>query len=274
MSILVAGGGQLGGYIASRLRQQGLEVYMAGRSVSTSVPSCKVDLCDHESVKALLEDIKPECIIVTAFDFTLDEISNVLLIDNLLRCISDTGTEPKIIYFSSCAEYGTLKLDKSGFSESDAPNPISKYGEIKAKVAEHLASRYELLDILRIFNLYSRNMPPGCFVGRLWEAILANDKSEFEFSYYEDVRDYFNFNLLGEVVENLVSRTASVGIVNVCSGTGIRISDLAREIVAKSRRLDFRLVLNAELPYGELPVSVGLTEKMELLGVSPKPLTY
>jgi nucleoside-diphosphate-sugar epimerase len=210
---------------------------------------------------------------LTAFDFSCDVSNNLTMINNVVTSKAFKQLKPKIIYYSSCAEYGASDNKNYKYKETAIQNPISKYGATKAIITNHLIKNIEDCSVLRIFNPYSRNLSNRFFLGRLWETInQEKPKREFIISCANDIRDFFNLILLNTTVEKLILRDESVGILNIASGQGITISNLAQTIIQRFAPDKIEIIIDDTTPNSAAPFSIGSTEKLLSLGISIKEL--
>ena len=277
LDVLVIGSGFLGRRLAEYLRIRGLNVGVASRSSpSTTLNSFKLDLLDSHSIGNTLRSSTPDCIILTAFNFSLDSEVNLKMVRNLLVQLSVENQKPKFIYYSTSAEYGSLESPRSNFSEDSPQNPVNKYGEIKALITNELAAELERHNILRIFNPYSTEMPEKYFLGKIWREIRQIQKAKsglvrsIDLSYHSDVRDFIDLQSLFDVTENIVNRNDDIGILNVASGTGTKISDLTEMLITKYCEGRLSLKLDESKPFSSLPYSIGDVSKLISLGIIPK----
>lgn len=274
--VLIIGAGFLGSRLYDHLRAKHWNTTLASRSrTKTSGTFYKLDLLDQHSVLNVIKANQPNFIVMTAFDFSCDKTQNLNMVENLIRAASALKQPPRLIYYSTSAEYGSLDSDVNSFTENSPLNPQSAYGEIKALISRRLSAEFEKLDILRIFNPYSPQLPERYFVGRIWREIQQTKLSKndhpqtIHLKYHSDIRDYFNLNYLFEVTAALFTRKEPAGILNIASGKGITIADLTEAMIA--RYCPGKLVpqLDASFPISALPYSVGSVTKLKSLGIRP-----
>jgi nucleoside-diphosphate-sugar epimerase len=276
--VLVVGAGFIGRRIAQYLWGQNIAVTLASRSSSSKEPNClHLDLSDPKSISKVLCDVKPCCIVLTAFDFLADRCRNLAMIDNFISSLSHTGTDARVIYLSSSAEYGTLSCPSDAFTEQSPLNPVNEYGEIKAQISANLKSGVNQCNVLRLFNPYSDELPEKYFVGRLWASIFAarasdRNKTQFSLKCHSDVRDFFDFDLLYRITENIIVRDDDVGILNVSTGIGTRVLDLAQGLIDLYCPGKIELNIDYQHPNSSLPYSIGDTGKLASLGFVSKKL--
>ena len=174
-----------------------------------------------------------------------------------------------LIYASSAAVYGNLKLGDDLNSEIDLLSPYAsdKYMlEIYAKTA---FKNYQLSSIgLRFFNVYGPRQDPtnpysgviSIFVDRL----LRSDKIIINGGY--QTRDFIYVNDVVEAIYKsvvLAKNTVVCEQINILTGKSVSIDELATMLMKK-------IAVNVEKEYSILPAgdpegSEGTTEKMENL---------
>ena len=121
-------------------------------------------------------------------------------------------------------------------------------------------------------------MPGKYFLGKIWREIRQMQKAEsglvrsIDLSYHSDVRDFINLQSLFEVTENIVRRNDDIGVLNVASGTGTKISDLTEMLITKYCIGRLSLKLDESKPFSSLPYSIGDVSKLISLGIIPKKL--
>lgn len=177
----------------------------------------------------------------------------------------EAGNIP-VVYASSCAVYGdTTQLP---LKESQLIRPLSSYGCDKLAVelnAYALGQNYQLPTLgLRFFNLYGpRQNPQSPYSGVITKFInkLKDNKQPIIFGDGYQTRDFIFVNDVVRAVVKAMDVVSTEGeVVNVCTGIGISINQLAFEI-AKLMKKDIAPVYEAKRSYDILH-SVGSTEKM------------
>jgi len=155
---------------------------------------------------------------------------------NLLESLSNINYT-KFIYASSSEVYGTT--NKIPFSEDQIPFAASPYSLTKL-MAEELIKTYSNIKnkpytIMRLFNFYGDDMPENFFYSQLINALKRNE--EFNMTGGEQIRDFLPIEQVLEYIIKISDTNKSDQIlVNVCSGTGIKLKDFAREIAKKMNK--------------------------------------
>jgi nucleoside-diphosphate-sugar epimerase len=164
--ILVFGAsGAIGTAFLEKSKLSGMSVI----GVSRGDPKDKSIISTDYQTTSVLEIIKtysPKQIIISIgtassnpnVDSTLinDEFRSI---GSIISAIDQSNVSSHVSLLSSSAVYGDTKKELS--SESDILNPISKYGESKAKIEllalQHSKNSSFTLDVLRVFSVYGKN---------------------------------------------------------------------------------------------------------------------
>jgi len=135
----------------------------------------------------------------------------------------------RIVLAGSSAEYGTAQ----GVIDENVPaQPHTSYGRAKyaATVAALTLARAELADaiVLRPFLVYGPGQQGGMFVPA---AIRACERGEpFEMSEGQQERDFVFVRDVAAAFLAACAVSASARVINVASGTPVRLLDVARAI--------------------------------------------
>lgn len=144
----------------------------------------------------------------------------------------------RILVAGTCFEYG---LAEGLLPEWTPVRPVTAYATAKAKLHDQLSSYLSQsgeswLTWLRLFYVHGAHQPPPSLRGALSAAIARGDRV-FPMSKGDQVRDYLAVERMGEVIAKIAvsaQREPSPEVLNVCSGTPVRILDLVREWVRES----------------------------------------
>lgn len=150
------------------------------------------------------------------------------------RRLFDRYKNKRIIYASSSSAY-----------EPDLnPYAASKY------ILEELAARYSDTLGLRLHTVYSDTPRPGMFFDK-----LLNGTLEYTTNHY---RDFVHIEDVLDAIEILIKKTHISGVIDVGSGTPVKISKLAPDVPIR---------LNTT---GEREWTCANIEKLRTLGYKPK----
>lgn len=246
MRVLVTGDtGFLGSQVVRELTERGHEVTGLSRSGGTGAIAC--DLTDAEATTGALEGEEFDAVVHLAGISTPAECerdptrafeANTRATWNLLEAVTGEGGCGKFVHGSTAAVYGT----RDGvLAESLPPAPATTYGASKA-AAEILAEQYGRwtetpVAVARLFNLTGPGMPATTLPGEVGRAIAtaeANGDPEvgIEIRNPGHKRDFLDVRDAARAIALLVEEDLE-GRVNVCSGTGVSVS----EVIEAFRRL-------------------------------------
>lgn len=187
---------------------------------------------------------------------------NIDLSLNVIK-LCDKAEIGRIIMFGSAMEYGN---STNSISEDFAVDPTSIYGAAKASsviMARTFAGSLGIgLAVIRPFGIYGPYEGFHKVIPQMIRACLVNES--LGLTQGEQVRDYLYVEDLCNAVE-LILRKATVefkSIFNVCSGTGVTIRDIGKEILHLTGKSD------NILRFGEKEYRVD--ENMYIVGSSDK----
>jgi GDP-4-dehydro-6-deoxy-D-mannose reductase len=149
----------------------------------------------------------------------------------------------RVLVVGSAEQYGAVRDDELPVRESTVLRPITPYGETKV-AAERLAldaHQAHGLGVVcaRAFNHTGPGQAPTFLVPGLAARIAVAERSgadEIALGNGDPVRDYSDVRDVVRAYALLVEHGTPGEIYNVCSGRGVRVGDLAADLVARSRR--------------------------------------
>lgn len=287
-TLITGGAGFLGSALANRLVREGhtvlvLDDLTAGdaRQLDPAVLLTRGDVRDVPKLWSLLQQVDcvyhlaarvrvPESIYYPR-DYNEVNVGGTVAVMEAMR---DTGVR-RVVFTSSAALYG--EQSQQPIKESQPPSPNSPYGVSKIAAEYYVSTLGALYEIetvsLRIFNAYGpgQDLPPshppvipqllrqGQTGGSL--VILGDGTQTRDFVYVQDVVDAL---LLAATVAG-----ANRAVINIGSGRGIAINDLA-QMVGNVTGREIGLLHNQGHSGGvsRLVADVSLAEK--LLGWRPR----
>lgn len=280
--LITGGGGYLGSKLAEVFVQCGAKItlldinfnHLAESMIvnNENVNKLHVDITDKIKLSAICAEVKPEyifhfCALLNRDrDFILyDKLYNVNVNGTLnlleaLQSINYTG-----FYYSSSSEvYGTT--NESPFHEKQVPNPASPYSLTKL-MAEDLIKTFSTIHqkpftILRIFNFIGLDMPENFFINQLLSSLKREE--HFQMTGGKQIRDFIHIDqLLAAIIAISKSGISNAETINICSGNGTMLKELAVDIAQKLNRT--HLLRIGALPYRENEVweMVGANEKLK-----------
>ena len=252
MNLAITGGaGFIGSHMAEYLVKQNHKVLVIDnlkngnldnlKTIKNEIEFFKVDILDYESLKNILKNIDGvfhEAGLTSVKDsFTKQKEYhdvNVKGTENLFKLAKEFGF--KVVFASSASVYGMSK--KIPIAENSERNPINPYGKTKFD-AEILSEQYAKMNTsiigLRYFNVYGlrQNIEYSGVITKFLERIAEN-KPPIIHGDGLQIRD---FVYVGDVVKaNLAAMQSKTehAIINIGSGMGVSINDLANIIIKLS----------------------------------------
>lgn len=286
-ALVTGGAGFIGSHIAGRLISTGMETAViddlsVGKEeyVPKGAAFYKGSILDGEVLKEALmgADVvfhnAARVSIRDSFEGVCrDAETNVMGTVRLLHACARAGVR-KVVYASSMAVYGN---DSNGvLKEKSSPlAPLSPYGVGKLAGEQYgmLMSEYYGFDFaaLRYFNTFGARQTFTPYVGVITIFInaLLEGRSPVVFGGGAQTRDFIHVDDVAEANVRMMSNTANRAIINVGTGHGTKVVDIARLLIDRINR-DIAPEY-AEAPMGEPADSVAdVTAMRETIGFTPK----
>ena len=257
--------GFIGSHLLKRLVKEGCNVHISIRQDSSlwriekfknDFITHKIDLIDFETVKSLIQQIKPNIIFHLAsygVDYRQQNIYraidvNVIASANLFEAfLANNGH--KFIYTGTCLEYGHKSVPVSEF---DALVPIGIYGATKTSSVHILSNMTTSMEsgkliVLRPTGVFGEYEGIHKFVPQVIDKLI--NKTPVEMTPGEQMRDYIYIDDLIDayILAAVVPLENKMEIINIGSGKGIAMKDFALMI---SKQID---VSNNLLQFGAVP---------------------
>jgi len=266
--VLITGGnGYLGSFLKKELLKYTTDIYILSNSGVATERDFIVDITDAKALQEIISSIQPDVVYHLAAlidrnrDFSIyPEMYrvNVEGTSNLINALQLTQCQ-HIIFTSSSEVYGN---NSSPFHENLLPKPVSPYSLSKAMAELLLQTRLNNTKlnytIARIFNFYGPGMSENFFINEMVNTLKKGN--DFKMTLGEQYRDFL-------YVDDVVSALVQIGgnenvygeMLNVCSGEGTKIKDIALEV---QKYFEAKVLLGA-LPYRE-------NEVWEMIGDATK----
>ncbi|MDR3502835.1 MAG: NAD-dependent epimerase/dehydratase family protein [Legionella sp.] len=279
--LVTGGAGFLGSHLVDFLIENGHEVtviddFSTGTYEHPKAQTIKTNILNEERVRPYFHNIDGcfhligiPSVIMTMEDWFHFHATNMQGSLIVFKLAIEAGKIP-VVYASSCAVYGDTPL--LPLKENQLVKPLSSYGCDKLAVelnAYALGKNYQLPTLgLRLFNLYGpRQAPESLYSGVITKFInkLKDNKSPVIFGDGTQTRDFIFVKDVVKALVNLMNKVNTDGdVVNVCTGKGISINQLAFEI-AKLMGKNVDPIHNPKRSY-DIMHSVGSVEKMHAFG--------
>jgi GDP-4-dehydro-6-deoxy-D-mannose reductase len=210
-----------------------------------------LDITDHDAVVARIAAERPDAVYHLAARSHVGEswgAGDALTRVNVggTRAVVDACIRAgvgRVLVVGSAEQYGAVHGDELPVRESTALRPITPYGETKV-AAERVAldaHRDHGLGVVcaRAFNHTGPGQPATFLVPGLAARIAVAERSgtdEIALGNGDPVRDFSDVRDVVRAYALLVDRGMPGETYNVCSGRGVRVGDLAADLVARSSR--------------------------------------
>ncbi len=277
--VLVTGGnGYLGSFLVKALEKENANVFVVSRNAELLYNHFAVDITDFDAINSVVQEIQPDIVFHLAANISRNRDFaiytdmakvNVMGTLNLLQALQNLDTH--FIFTSSSEIYGN---NESPFHENQLPKPVSPYSLSKVN-AEMLIQTYCLnhnkkFTNLRIFNFYGERMPEDFFIPQMINSLKREE--DFLMTKGEQTRDFLYVDDVVEALLLTATNTNSYNeTMNVCSGKGTKLSELATEVNEKMNA-KAKIILGA-IPYRDNEVweMIGDNSKIkQKLGFEPQ----
>ena len=288
-SALVTGGnGFIGRHLVNALRRRGVDVTTLGRKrPPESTDATHVDIdgsWDSGALDRALERRAPDCIFHLAGRArgTPDELAhaNVVLTNSLVRALTRTDVQAKLVVAGSAAEYGSAIRDGEPVCETAVGAPSSAYGAAKLAqtcvALDHGETTGRAVLVARIFNPLGAPMPAHLAIGDFATQIASLPQSggTLRVGNIDVRRDMIDVEHVATLLCDLAENPFACGVVNLCSGEAPRLRDLVAMLIEGFGRKVTIEVDEARLRGKELRTIVGSVERLAKLGRPPPPTDF
>jgi nucleoside-diphosphate-sugar epimerase len=232
--LLTGATGFVGRAVAGPLRAAGAQL----RAVS----SMDADLLKEGDARALLRDLRPTIVVHCAWYvahgkfWTAPENADWLEASTAFaRAFAELGGR-RFVGIGTCAEYADGDTaDDVPWKETRVVAPATPYGRAKADLAARLATMPIRTAWARLFHMFGAGEHPDRLVPSVARAL--KEGREARCASGRPVRDFCSTRFVGEALAAL-ALSGVTGPVNVASGQGRAIADVARFLGVASGRPD------------------------------------
>lgn len=280
MKVLLTGpSGFIGRHAIPYLQTAGCELHTVDiRPPGDAVPGTRqhaVDLLDARGVRELMKEIRPShllhfawCVTPGAFWRSPDNVRWLQASLDLIVAFLDCGGKRSVIA-GTCAEYDWTSGEI--LREHYTPvRPSSLYGASKAALQMMHARLASLAGSSfawgRIFHLYGPFEPESRLVPSVIRSILEGHVAKC--THGRQVRDFMHVDDVARAFVTLLCDSTE-GVVNVASGQGVEIAEVARLIADMLGRPDLLCLGALPEAAGDPPTLVGDAQRLHSLGFVP-----
>jgi nucleoside-diphosphate-sugar epimerase len=239
--ILISGAsGFLGSYITKILNNQNIEYLVLSRNKYISHnKTCNYIYFNIESDSLtsklnILNKYNLDSFLHLAWN-NLDDFSSINHLEQvenhfqLIKYVINKGVK-NIFVAGTCLEYGN---EGGPFDEKSVPNPFTNYAVAKNNLRiklEQLQKRINFnLIWFRIFYIYGKGQRETSLFSSLENAIQRNEKT-FTLTTSDNIYDFIDVSDAAQMIMQLLKIKNNLGIINICSGKGTKVINLANDI--------------------------------------------
>jgi nucleoside-diphosphate-sugar epimerase len=160
---------------------------------------------------------------------------NTVAVATVCEAVRRSHEPARLVHVGSAAEYGPAPIG-TPIPESAEPRPVGTYGVTKLAGTELVLSSGLDAVVLRVFDAVGPGVPSGSLIGRLSEGLrraLERGESQVRTADLSAVRDFVDVRDVARAVQS-AAVSAATGVINVGSGTGVRVRDAAQLLVRAS----------------------------------------
>src|SRR3989344_2895301 len=242
--VLVTGAnGFIGRHLVKRLKSEKAEIFSIDREKSDikGVKHFSADITDHEKIKKIVEEIKPDYIFHLAANTSRDDSEEIILMEvnfhgteNLLNALSNVNYE-LLVFMSTGMVYTDKNFPK--FSEDSKVSPYSAYGRSKVEAEKACLSQMKKgkhVVIVRPFSVYGPGQERS---DMLIPAMINAMKTGGEITMHggDQTRDYVYVEDLVDFLMTIVEKDVKDEILNCGTGQETSIKDIVDMITEMSK---------------------------------------
>ena len=251
MRALVTGGnGFVGRHLVALLRQRGYEVVAAGRASESGPVDVELELNDAQSVRAMLDTVRPQTIYhlaAVAFvpEATSDPLAayetNVMGTARLFDAVRELwkdGAPPRCLFAGSAEVYGNREPRDYPLRETLAPHPATPYAASKVAGEGIALASWHTFGIPAVVTRAFNHIGPGQD-GRFAVSSFATQLAEIangaapvlSVGNLGAQRDFLDVRDVVSAYAALAQSGESGEIYNVCSGRPTSMTEILRLLI-------------------------------------------
>ncbi|MBI5672534.1 MAG: NAD-dependent epimerase/dehydratase family protein [Nitrospirae bacterium] len=279
-SLVIGGGGFLGGALVRLLRASGLRPSVMVRQPAEDGEDGRIsqgDVCDRESVRSVIRQANPSRVFHTASlipakakrDIQAMFATNVMGALHVFEVLAKESPATLTVLCSSGAVYGENRGET--LSESSPLHPVTVYGA--SKVAQEMGAvsygAEHALPIVRVrpFNLVGPGEPEGlvssAFCRQVAAAELELGPPVLAVGRLDSVRDFTDVRDVARACLLLSERGTPGEAYNICSGRPVAIAQVL-DLVLHHARVPMSVKARQAIPprSADVPHHTGTYEKL------------
>jgi nucleoside-diphosphate-sugar epimerase len=275
MRLVVTGGtGFVGTHLIQQALASGHEVLSLSRRASPSAPRLHAIAAPIQSPPwERIAEFQPDALIHTAWEATpgiyLESPDNLHWVhwsETLIEGAIQRGIR-RFVLLGTCIEY---PITGHALAETLTPAPVSLYARCKDELHQRLTRRWAGSDITllwaRLFYPYGPGEHPSRLCSSLIRRLRAGERVILKTPH--SVKDYIHIDDVSRALLTLASLGSSQ-VVNIGTGTGTSVLDLAQRIAGLLDRCD---LIGCEKPPAPDPLHhvVADATRLRSLGWSPQ----
>jgi dTDP-4-dehydrorhamnose reductase len=236
LRVLITGGGGLLGGALVRAAPAGIDVHATVRTRPSAAPRWHpVDLNDAGAFRRLVETIRPDLVIHTAYDPT-DLQRGIVEMSRLVAAATE-GVGAALIHVSSDR---VLSGESAPYDESAVREPIEPYGEAKARAEEVVMAIDPRVSIVRT-SLIVGTDPPDRISANLIEALREGRGASL---FVDELRCPIHADDLAAQIWEIAALPEPAGVWNLVGPEAVSRFALG-VLVARRNRLDAGAIVPA-----------------------------
>lgn len=243
-AVVLGAGGFVGRNVCAALHAAGRPVTGVVRRTTDHPPNCRVvrldvGRADTAELADALAAQRPALVVNAVgalWNVTSDDeltAYNVDLVGRLVQAVARLPRPVRLVHIGSAYEYGSHP-GRERLSEDLPERPVSRYAQTKlagTRIVTDAAGRGDLdAAVLRIAMSVGPHTSPYSLLGGLARQ-LAADPAELTLPPISGVRDIADVRDVADAVLCAADATRVPPVVNIGSGTGVRLTDVVDELI-------------------------------------------
>lgn len=253
--MITGAAGFVAGYFTEYLKENNLEYNILGLDILDEFYCSykyfkykKINLCDKELIKEVIENFKPDYILHLASISSVSQswqqpvesfVNNTNIFLNIIESLRELKSSARILSVGSSEEYGNYPPDKMPLKEEYELKPCNPYAV--ARVSQEMLSKLfaDSFGVNIIMTRSFNHIGPKqrdvfvipSFVKQLVEIKKNPSKNSMDVGNIEIIRDFLDVRDVVDAYYKLLTEGRVGKVYNVCSGKGVKLKEII-EIVS------------------------------------------